>query len=168
MLKQRRHQLTRAFASVMAVASRFGVLGRGLQEVVRDALRRLGADAGQAAQLVDEGLDRPLVDIHRASASAEQAARGARGPGLRSPSPSWWLALLRGAQRLADRGDDEVLEHLDVVGVDDLGGDDTARSSPVPVTVAFTMPPPADPSTVSAASASCAAPCPLACAASGA
>ena len=59
------------------------------------------------------------------------------------------LQLLRPAQAVAHRREHEVLEHLDVVGVDDLGRDRAptaahrCRSRPT-----FTMPPPAEPSTV--------------------
>ena len=40
------------------------VVGRQLEEVEGDALRRLRADAGQATELVDEGLNRLRVDRH--------------------------------------------------------------------------------------------------------
>ena len=53
-----------------------GVLGRGLQEVERDPLRRLRADAGQAAELVDERLDRRL----RTGWSPRVSRAGHRGP----------------------------------------------------------------------------------------
>src|SRR5262249_15880414 len=51
------------------------VFGRGLQEVEREGLRRLGADAGQPPEFVDEGLHRAFVDSHaiRASAPARRA-----------------------------------------------------------------------------------------------
>ena len=53
----------RSFASVIARASRLASSGAALQEVERDALRRLRADAGQPAELVDERLDRRRVGL---------------------------------------------------------------------------------------------------------
>ena len=67
--------VTRSLASMIARGEAVGVLGRGLQEVERDPLRRLRADAGQPPELVDERLDRPFV--RAAHASAEQPAEAA-------------------------------------------------------------------------------------------
>src|SRR4029078_8372473 len=56
------HPVLRLFDRVREA---LGVLLVGLQQIERDALRRLGADAGQPAELVDERLDRTLVHVHR-------------------------------------------------------------------------------------------------------
>ena len=79
------------------------VLGRGLQEIERDALRRLRADAGQPAELVDERLDRPFVDRHAsglAEQSAETAAEAAE-PAEVEPGRDATELLLRELLRLA-------------------------------------------------------------------
>ena len=121
-------------------------------------LRRLRADAGQPAELVDQRLDGRLVDLHVPGAtSAEQPTEGTEVEAAGHPAHRLGLALLRAAERVGHRGDDEVLEHLDVVGVDDLGRDrHGAQVARCRVTVAFTTPPPAEPSMVSSASAACA------------
>jgi hypothetical protein len=64
--------------------------------------------------------------------------------------------LLCRAGGVADGGHDEVLEALDVVRVDRLRVDLDERTSPLPVTVAVTRPPPAVPDTSVLASCSCA------------
>src|SRR5690349_21099923 len=46
------------------VREALGVERVDLQEVKRDALRRLRADAGQASELVDQRLHDALVDVH--------------------------------------------------------------------------------------------------------
>ena len=53
---------------------------------------------------------------------------------------------------VVDRGDDEVLEHLDILGSTTAGSMVMLTSSCLPVTVALTTPPPAEPSTVAASS----------------
>src|SRR3989440_745358 len=112
-----------------------GVLGRGLQQVEGDALRRFGADAGEPSQLVDQALHRPfeggchLVSAERA---AEARAEPAEIDAARDRAHPLGLELLGSSHRLADRGHDQILEHLDVVGVDHVGRDphrlDVARA----------------------------------------
>ena len=112
-----------------------GVLGGQLQEVEGDALGRLRPDAGQAAELVDQRLDRRGVGeaISRSGPVAEQAARGRRSSTQSRPAPpespsppgrpsapiaSAWTAwaLRRG---VVEGGEHEVLEQLDLGRVDD-------------------------------------------------
>ena len=90
----------------------------GGEQVERDALRALGPDAGQPAELVDQILDGAFVHAcsGRSEAGQAQAAEPAGPPVERAH-------LLRGqltggAVGVADRGDDQVLQRLDVVGVD--------------------------------------------------
>ena len=45
--------------------------------------------------------------------------------------------------RVGDRADHEILQSLDIAGVDDLGVDRTAITSPLPFIVTCTRPPPA-------------------------
>ena len=81
-----------------------------------------GPTPGKPPELVDQGLDRPFVDRHRGSAEqpAEAAAQCTRGrvPAVAAPSFcccsswAWRLASVTAATH-------EVLERLDVVGVDD-------------------------------------------------
>src|SRR2546423_2900764 len=103
-----------------------GVLGRGLQQVEGDALRRFGADAGEPSQLVDQALHRPfeggchLVSAERA---AEARAEPAEIDAARDRAHPLGLELLGSSHRLADRRHDQILEHLDVVGVDHVGRD---------------------------------------------
>ena len=87
-----------------------GRLGR--EQVEGDALRALGPDAGQPAELVDQVLDRAFED-HRPGSpqTAEASTAGDRAH------------LLLGqrfelAPGVAQRRHDEVLQGLDVVGVD--------------------------------------------------
>ena len=87
--------------------------------------------------------------------------RRARRSG-RPPAPAIALSRFSSAeaQRLVDRREDHVLQHLEVFGVDRLGVDgDRPRRSPV--TLTLTMPPPAEASTSSSLSCSCA--CSMSC-----
>ena len=115
-MKQRVQNVMRAFASVIARAQAGGVVGRELQQVERDALRGLRTDAGQPAQLVDQVLDRSRVDALTAEAAAAE-------PPMSTPPERAGLELLHLVDGVVERGEHEVLEHLDVVGVDRLGRD---------------------------------------------
>ena len=87
------------------------------QQVVGQALGGLRADAGQAGERLDEpgdGLDERAWPRRRSHPRDAQAA-GHRGHLLLGQ-------LARGAEGVVDGGDDEVLEHLDVVGVDRATG----------------------------------------------
>src|SRR5882762_8326016 len=98
-----------------------GVLGRGLQQVEGDALRRFGADAGEPSQLVDQALHRPFEGgCHLVSAERAAEARGepAEIDATRDRAHPFGLELLGSSHRLADRRHDQILEHLHVVGVD--------------------------------------------------
>ncbi len=100
----------------------------GGEQVEGDALRALRTDARQPPELVDQVLDRAFVHA---------AARGRAGPRPPRPpatGPIFSLASsVDGAVGVADRGDDEVLQRLDVVRVDGLRVDGRATmSSPEP------------------------------------
>ena len=77
-----------------------------------------GPDAGQAAELVDEVLDRAGVHGSRLSRGGRRGRRAAEAAhGLLADG----LGLGHG---VVDGGEHEVLQHLDVVGVDAPDGVD--------------------------------------------
>ena len=146
------------------LAERHAVLGLGdgvgepervdlldLQEVERDALRRLRTDAGQAAELVDQLLHRLGVD---AAISRRRRGRPDRTSGpiaSRWISSSWAFMSCRAAS-------DEVLEHrARRRGRPPPGRCDTPSTWPVPVVRTRTTPPPATPSISRSEAACCAA-----------
>ena len=95
------------------VAQPLGVLARGLEDVKREPLRALGADARQALELIDEMLQRAR-QRHRVSLQTGQAEAAHDAADLA-------LQLLVDlAQRVVDGGDDQVLQHLDIVFRDDV------------------------------------------------
>ena len=73
------------------------------------------------------------------------------------PAELGLLQLLGRAQRLVDGGEDHVLQHLDVVGVDRVGVDRDRLDDEVAGDLTVTMPPPAEASTSSCLSCSWAA-----------
>ena len=85
----------------------------------RDALGALRPDAGQPAELVDQILDRAFV---HATYRPGRPRPPSRMPPVTGPIFSVGQLADR-AVGVADRGDDEVLQRLDVVGVDGLGVD---------------------------------------------
>src|SRR5215216_2347999 len=103
-----------------------GVIGRALQQKERDALRRFGADAREASQLVDQALHRPFeggCHLLSAERAAETRAETAEIEPAGDTAHPLGLELLCASHRFADRRDHEVLEHLDVVGVDHVARD---------------------------------------------
>ena len=103
-----------------------GVLLRELQEVEGDALRRLGADAGETAELVDEVLDREGVVRHPAPPNrSPRPPRSGKPPS--APSCARALHLAHLGHGVVQGGQHQVLRHLDVGGVDDLGVDGDRR-----------------------------------------
>ena len=131
------------------------VLLGDLQQVIGDALRRLRADARQSTELVDQVLDGIGVHGWLLVVVAEVVVGGLAAPnrpdsppsielGSRPPiAPAWSAEICVVTSRSA--ASDEVLERLDVGRVDDLGDDGDARTSPLPVAVTRTTPPPARP-----------------------
>ena len=83
-----------------------------LQQVERDPLGGLRSDPGEATELVDQLLHRLGVDRHQLG--AEDVAE----PGERAHRLALDLEQLR--VHVVQRGHHEVLEHGDVVRVDDL------------------------------------------------
>lgn len=159
-------------------------IGRlGLEDMEGDPLRALGPDAGQPAQFVDEVLNDAFVQRTAFPCCGEYVPAAGTGPGTYA---SWcrevlegqaWhtaetlgertelllLELLRVLVRRVDGGDDEIREGLPSSCKEDADSGSTAfgsitrpRSSPEPLTVALTRPPPDWPSTSVAASSSCA------------
>ena len=82
-----------------------GVVGRQLQQVERDALRRLRADAGQPAELVDQVLDRPGVDAQPAGHWPRSPPRPPRS----TPPSRAGLELLHLVDGVVEGGEHEVL-----------------------------------------------------------
>ena len=121
------------------------VLGRRLQQVERDALRRLRADAGQPAELVDELLDRDLVEGRHPRQAAEAAEVEPAGDARPCFSACSSCARRSASLTAATTRSSSISTSS---GSTTSGEIVTACSSPAPVTVAFTMPPPAEPSTV--------------------
>ena len=97
-----------------AAASVAGLGVGGAQQVERQPLGGLRADPGQARERLDQPGD-------RFDDGAGHARRGLH-PGQAEAAGHGCHLLLgqlaRRAERVVDRGDDEVLEHLDVVRVD--------------------------------------------------
>ncbi len=92
-------------------------LGRLAQQVEGESLGGLGADAGQPGEGLDRASDR-LDRLH----DAGYGIPGSFMPPVSGPSLSA-ADVLRLAQCLVDRGDDQVLERLDVLRIDRLGAD---------------------------------------------
>ena len=89
-LKQTEQNFTFALTSISTSASRRTSAGSACQQVERDALRALGPDAGQPAELVDQVLDDAFVQRPSGPGepeppgmrrrAAETGARAALGP----------------------------------------------------------------------------------------
>ena len=94
-----------------------GLAVRGAQQVVGQPLRGLGPDAGQSRERLDEAGDRFDERGHARpqKPGISQAARDARHP-LLARAPCL-------AQRIAHGGEHQVLEHLDIVGIDHVRAD---------------------------------------------
>ena len=96
----------------MASHQALGVLARRAQDVERQPLRALAADAGQTLELVDEllqGFGSTRVYESRQVQPRHHAAHAALH------------LVVHLAVRVVDRGDDQVLQHADVVLRHDLG-----------------------------------------------
>ena len=78
-----------------------GVLGRRLEEVERDPLRRLRPDAGEAAELVDQGLDGR--GVRAAHASAEQTTEVAQAAEVESAGDATEAARSASPEHAAGR-----------------------------------------------------------------
>ena len=100
----------------------------GVEQVERDPLRTLGADAGQPAELVDQVLDDAFVHGAARSARRREAGRsrpparsGASSPRPRAPPASGPICSAASALGLvggvADRRHHHVAEGLGVVGI---------------------------------------------------
>ena len=76
------------------------VVGRDLQQVEGDPLRRLRPDAGKATELVDQRLDRRRVRTRHVSGPV----RRARTRGTPRPGGRWWSAPNRAGRRRGRRG----------------------------------------------------------------
>src|SRR4029453_15009165 len=101
----------------------------GGQQVEGDALRALGTDAGQTPELVDEVLDSALVHgaptAGRGTCPADGAQAGQTQPATEAAGQRAHGAggeVVDAALGVPDRGDDEVLQGLDVLGVHRGGG----------------------------------------------
>ena len=92
-----------------------------LEQVERDALRRLRADARQPAERVDQVLDRRGI-VRQSQVPPRRPPRPPGAPPSTSPSPASGLASDRSRLDLLDAsvhaGDHEVLEHRRVVGIE--------------------------------------------------
>src|SRR5437867_4325585 len=87
-----------------------GVSGLRAQDVVREPLRGLRSDARELSELVDEAGERPREGARQSHPRDLEAAGHAAEP-LRGE-----LARLR--ERVAERGAHEILQGLDIVGID--------------------------------------------------
>ena len=128
MLKQRSQNTTWSRTAMSAAASvRASASGRA-EQVVGQALGGLRPDPGQPRERLDQPGDR--LD--------ERGGHGSRSHPRQAKAAGHGRHLLLGqvarhAQRLVDRGKDEVLQHLDVVRVDRRRVDRDADSSCLPV-----------------------------------
>ena len=110
----------------------------GGEQVERDALRALGPDAGQPAELVDQVLDRALVHL-RTRAGPCRPSLPTWGPCL-SAATAWALAA---ASRTA--ATTRSCRVSTSSGSTTDGAISTLTRSPVPVTTALTRPPAVSP-----------------------
>ena len=134
MSKQRRQNVMRRLTSSMLSARATRVLGRQTQQVVREALRRLRTDAGQATEFVDQGLDGSGVDRHGRRLTEQSAEAG-------QPAERGRVQLVGLLDHVVQRGENEVFDHRRVaVGqhrrvdrdgaeLESAGGDDAHRAT---------------------------------------
>ena len=139
-----RQNRTLSLTSVSATDQPADVDRVGGQQVERDALRALRADAGQPAELVDEVLDRAFV---HGSRPRSPAGRGCHRCRRRADPSSGRRARRRPGSRRAPRRRRGPAASRRRRGRPPSGSIVSAVSSPAPVIVARTSPPPAVPLT---------------------
>ena len=107
-LRDRRLQRARDAQRAVAVV---------LQQVEGHALRRLHADAGQAAQRLDQRVERRLSHARdrRGAQNGNFMPGGSGMPAVSLPIFSWLTSSAR-RTRVVEGGGDQVLEHVLVVG----------------------------------------------------
>ena len=126
MLKQRSQKTTWSRTATSAAASVARLRVGRAEQVVGQALGGLGPDAGQARERLDQAGDG--LDERGGHAVAAYIPGSA---GRRSRRAIFASASSREAREgVVDRGDDEVLEHLDVVRVDGRRVDRDADAAP--------------------------------------